>query len=194
MNKKYIIILIILIVIIGLVVTFGIYIYSKNERKEKQDHLLKIGNDIVNTVVINNNLDIITNEELNLNEGVIGVLEIPNINLIAPVKNGVSQDILKYAVGHFSNSSNWNGNVCLASHNRGNYVAHYFENIDKLMIGNEIIYKTKFGERRYIVIDNKTIASSDWSVISETIENKITLITCVKNKPNLRICVQAVEK
>ena len=44
------------------------------------------------------------------------------------------------------------------------------------------------------MIVNKKIDSRDWSVISQTAENKVTLITCVKNKPELRLCVQAIEK
>ena len=85
------------------------------------------------------------------------------------------------------------GNIALASHNRGDYVAHYFENIEKLVEGDEIIYKTKFGVRKYVVEKSKQIQSTDWSVILPTEENKITLITCVKNEPKLRLCVQALE-
>ena len=49
-------------------------------------------------------------------------------------------------------------------------------------------------ERRYVVKNSKQIESTDWSVISNTKENKITLITCIKNQPHLRFCVKAVEE
>ena len=39
----------------------------------------------------------------------------------------------------------------------------------------------------------KKIKSTDWSVISNIKENRITLITCIKNNPKLRLCVQGVE-
>lgn len=141
----------------------------------------------------NTEVEIITNEELILNDNIIGIIEIPKLDLIAPIQEGTSQEILKEAVGHFSESSFWTGNVALASHNRSKY-AHYFEKIDKLQAGDEIIYKTKLGVKKYSVYDSRIIESTDWSVIKNTQENIITLITCIQNKPQSRLCVQAIEK
>ena len=124
---------------------------------------------------------------------VIGTLEIPKINLKAQIKEGVDLDTLKTDIGHFPNSSIWNGNIALASHNRGSNVAHYFQDINKLEKGDLIIYKSEMGERRYKVTDILEIESTDWSKIEDTKENKITLITCVANKPELRLCVQGEE-
>ena len=39
----------------------------------------------------------------------------------------------------------------------------------------------------------KDILETDWSMLQETKENKLTLITCIKNRVNQRLCVQAVE-
>ena len=80
----------------------------------------------------------------------------------------------------------------LASHNRSRY-AHYFERINELQNGDEIIYKTKLGTKKYAVYENKVIESTDWSVIENTKENIITLITCVKNNQAKRLCVRAKE-
>lgn len=140
----------------------------------------------------NTEVEIITNEELILNDNIIGIIEIPKLDLIAPIQEGTSQEILKEAVGHFSESSFWSGNVALASHNRSRY-AHYFEKIDKLQVGDEIIYKTKLGTKKYTVYESKIIASTDWSVVKNTKDNIITLITCVQNNPKSRLCVQAIE-
>lgn len=193
MKKKTIIILIMIILAITVIAIIGINKFMQYKIKNEEKVLIDIAEDIVSSEE-NKEINIFTKEELELKDNVIGILEIPKINLKAPVKEGTTQDILKYAIGHFTNSSNWNGNIALASHNRGNYVAHYFENIKDLQMGDEIIYKTKFGERRYSVTENKQIESTDWSVISKTKDNRITLITCVNNKPKLRICVQAIEK
>ena len=38
------------------------------------------------------------------------------------------------------------------------------------------------------------IKSTNWSYLENTAENKITLITCIENKPDERLCVQAIEK
>lgn len=196
MKRKNLIWLIILILIIAAVLILEISKFMKYKLQKIENKLLDIAQNVIST---NENIepqttDVIVKEELELNENVIGILEIPKLKLTAPVKEGTTQEILKYSIGHFSNSSNWDGNIALASHNRGNYVAHYFENIHELVVGDEIIYKTKFGERRYVVEVSKQIKSTDWSVISNTKENRITLITCINNNPKLRFCVQAIIK
>ena len=95
-------------------------------------------------------------------------------------------------VGHFENTEEWDGNVGLAAHNRG-YPINYFANLKELKIGDEIIYKTKYGVKRYKVILSIIIKDTDWSYLQETKENKITLITCVENQPSNRRCIQGEE-
>ena len=107
--------------------------------------------------------------------------------------DGVGEDILKKAVGHFSGTSYWNGNVCLASHNRGSY-AHYFEKINKLSVGDEIKYKTKLGTRVYVVNEINNIHENNLSVLNNTEKNTITLITCVKSNAEEILCVKGIEK
>lgn len=119
-------------------------------------------------------------------------IKIPKINIDAPIKSGTTQDVLAIAVGHFENTAIWNGNVPLAGHNRG-YNCNFFQNIKYLENGDEIIYSTKKGERKYKVVTNKIIKQTDWSYIKETVDNRITLITCVENMFEYRRCVQAVE-
>lgn len=194
MKRKILVILIIVIFLISILSVYLIHKYKQNKVHTTEIELINIADNIVNTDIKENVEDIITKDELEINEDVIGIIEIPKLNVKAPIREGTTQKILKYSVGHFSNSNIWNGNVALASHNRGNYVAHYFDRINELKMGDEIIYKTKFGERRYLVTKNKKIESTDWSVVSATKDNRITLITCVKNQPKLRICVQATEK
>ena len=195
MKRKTLIWLIILILIIVAVLILGISKFMKYKLQKTENKLLGIAQNVISTNEnIEKQTEVIVKEELELNENVIEILEIRKLNLTAQVKEGTTQEILKYSIGHFSNSSNWDGNIALASHNRGNYVVHYFENIHELVVGDEIIYKTKFGERRYVVEVSKQIKSTDWSVISNTKENRITLITCIKNNPKLRLCVQAIEK
>ena len=45
-------------------------------------------------------------------------VEIPNINLIAPIAQDTTQEVMKKYVGHFINTAFWKGNVGLAAHNR----------------------------------------------------------------------------
>ncbi len=85
------------------------------------------------------------------------------------------------------------GNVALASHNEGSY-AHYFGEIKNLKNGEEIIYITNMGERRYKVFENKIIQETNVEVLENTEENNITLITCVKGKRAYRQCVIGKEE
>ena len=76
----------------------------------------------------------------------------------------------------------------------GGYPINYFEKIKDLSIGDEIIYTTPYGEKTYEVIKYEVIKETDWSNLQKTHDNRITLITCVKNRPKNRLCIQAIEK
>lgn len=79
-------------------------------------------------------------------------------------------------------------------HTTGGFPINYFEKVKDLKIGDEIIYKTSYGEKTYQVVLSKIIDETDWSYLQETEKNTITLITCVSNQPTKRLCVQAMEK
>lgn len=119
-------------------------------------------------------------------------IQIPKLGLDAHIEEGTNPSVLLKAVGHFEETSSWDGNVCLAGHNRG-YLCNFFQKIKKLNIGDEIIYCSKQGKRVYQVQTNKVILETDWSYIEETEDNRITLITCEENCPEYRRCVQAVQ-
>ena len=58
----------------------------------------------------------------------------------APIKEGIEQGVLNEYIGHFPTTSNLDGNVGLAAHNRG-YNKNYFSKLHAIKIGDEIIYK-----------------------------------------------------
>ncbi|MGN1299669.1 MAG: class D sortase [Candidatus Scatovivens sp.] len=120
-------------------------------------------------------------------------IEIPKINLSANIQEGTTKEVLDFFVGHFEETSKISGNIGLASHNRG-YNVNYFENIKELEIGDEIYY-TFSNKTRIFEVETKTIIEeTDWSMLENTEENKLTLITCVENMPEYRRCIQAVER
>lgn len=119
-------------------------------------------------------------------------IQIPKINLDVHIKEGTSASVMLQAVGHFEETSKWNGNVGLAAHNRG-YQCNFFQKIKTLKIGDEIIYKTTNGKKVYRVQTNKVIKETDWSYLENTKDNRITLITCEENRREYRRCIQAVE-
>lgn len=59
----------------------------------------------------------VKNNETEISEG-IWQIEIPKINLIAPIEEGTTEEIMNKYVGHFENTEKWIGNIGLAAHNR----------------------------------------------------------------------------
>lgn len=192
-NKIKIIILssIIGTIFLSTVISTVVTTMSNENKTDNNDNLIMVNN-VLQDITVDSDDDIDLQDE---NE-VIGTLEIPKLELSAPIKEGIEQEILANSIGHFNNSSIWDGNVCLASHNRGDSVKHYFDRINELVNGDTIIYKTKLGERSYQVIQTKEIENTDWSITENKTKDKntITLVTCITNQPEKRFCVIAEEK
>lgn len=122
--------------------------------------------------------------------GHLGTLKIPSLNVSVKIYEGTTNAALAKGVGHFKDTSIWNGNVCLASHNRGS--SAYFGRIHELDYGDKITLTTKKGTRTYRVFNVEKISVNDTSNLQGTSENIITLITCVRNQADYyRWCVQA---
>lgn len=119
-------------------------------------------------------------------------VKIPKLKLDAPIAEGTTQEAMRRTVGHFEETDKWTGNVALAAHNVG-YKCNFFQDIKKLKNGDEIIYSTEKGERKYKVVVNKIIEETDWQYIKNTKDNRLTLITCETNKRAYRRCIQAIE-
>ena len=178
----------VVVIIIAIISTFFIVKYFKN--KEKIDNIIeeytdekvqeRIATDFTNLDDLMNKVD---------GEYVIGVIEINKIGFKGLVYKGTSLDTLAKGVGHFESSPYLNGNVCLAAHN----TAKYWAKLHTLEIGDKITYTSFLGTKEYKVIEKLEIQETDWSKLSNSTENLITLITCVKGKPDLRLCVQGLE-
>lgn len=125
-------------------------------------------------------------------DGSMGRLTIPAIGISnARVFHGSGYDVIDYNIGHFSQTSAWDGNVGLLAHNGG--IAGYFERLHTLRIGDEIVFETPFGIRVYEVSFTQTISESDFGLLGWSHENMLTLITCVRNRPSERFALVAVE-
>lgn len=120
-------------------------------------------------------------------------LEIPKINLSANIQEGTSMQVMNKNIGHFVETSKENGNIGLAAHNRG-YKVNYFKNLKMLKKGDLVIYTYKGKSKNYIVNSSKIIKDTDWSKLNKSSMDKLTMITCVEDKPNYRLCVQAILK
>lgn len=124
--------------------------------------------------------------------GYLATLKIPTLGLSVKVYQGTDSDALRKGAGHFASTSIWDGNVAIAGHNRG--VNNHFGKIHTLDIGDTIKLTTKLGTRTYEVYAVYKVSVDDMSVLNDSTENIITLVTCVMNQPDYRWCVQARAK
>jgi LPXTG-site transpeptidase (sortase) family protein len=124
-------------------------------------------------------------------DGSVGALEIPSLGISVKAFEGTDSDSLSKGAGHFPESSGWNGNICVAGHNRG--AKYTIGDIKDMAPGDTVRYTTSLGTRTYSVSFVTYIASGDWTYLSPTADNRITIITCLAGHPELRVCVQAVE-
>lgn len=123
--------------------------------------------------------------------GHLGTLKIPAIGLTVKVYQGTGSSTLAKGAGHFPSTSIWDGNVCIAGHNRG--VRDDFGDLHTLEYGDTITWTTKLGTRTYEVVSVEKVLETDTSGTASTSDNRITLYTCVRNQRAYRWMVQAVE-
>ncbi len=127
--------------------------------------------------------------DLYYSAGHLGTLKIPEIGLTVKVYQGTDSAALAKGAGHFSSTSICDGNIAIAGHNRG--VNNHFGKIHTLEAGDEITFTTRLGTRTYEVYSVAKIAVDDTSVLNDSADDIITLVTCVMNQPSYRWCVQA---
>lgn len=127
---------------------------------------------------------------------VIAIINVPKVDIRYPVVEGTTDEILKKSLGHFEGTALAGevGNFCVAGHRNSSY-ARYFNRLDEVNIGDEIIVETRTNKYTYIVNKTFKIHESETEVLDQTDEKKITLITCTNGyKPKYRIVVQGILK
>lgn len=195
---------IILIILSCLIVVgtgaFLAYKYIENQRIQQNiSNIYNIYNndnrqDIINQYHTVNNestlgVPVVSEENKEETLNAIATLEIPSINFKDIVIEGTTQDALAQGIGLFEHSSILQGNVCLAGHN----TTRFFANLKDVKQGDRIKYSSCLGNKEYEVTTIKQIEETDWSMLEDTEDNRLTIITCVKGQKNLRLCVQALE-
>ncbi len=130
-------------------------------------------------------------DDLYYADGSLGILEIPSIGLTVKVVEGTDSAVLAKGAGHFTGTSIWDGNCCIAGHNRGTNC--YFGNIPTLTAGDTVTLTTKLGTRTYYVTSVQKVSETDSSGTAATSGNQLTLYTCVRNESAYRWCVVARE-
>ncbi len=123
-------------------------------------------------------------------DGSLGTLKIPSIGLTVKVYEGTGSAPLLKGAGHFTGTTAWDGNYCVAAHNRG--VRNDFGKIHTLKSGDTISLTTPMGTRSYAVTSVTKISYTDVSMLEATADNCITLFTCVMDQLAYRWCVRTV--
>lgn len=179
----------VLIIVIVIISTF--FIVKHFKYKEKIDNIIEDYSDENIQDRLDNEAIKSTDDLMQQIDGeyVIGVIKIDKIGFSGLVYKGTSLDTLSKGVGHFDSSPYLNGNVCLAAHN----TSKYWAKLHTLKKGDKIIYTSFLGTKEYSVTDMLQISETDWTKLSNTTENMLTLLTCVKGKPTQRLCVQALK-
>lgn len=114
-----------------------------------------------------------------IEEGTIGIMQIPKLGLKVAVGEGTDMETLKYAVGHFTDTAlpGQVGNFAVAGHRSYTY-NEFFNRLDEVVNGDEIIVKTLDGTFRYEVTGTEVVEPTQVEVLNKTDTATITLVTC----------------
>jgi sortase A len=152
-----------ILIIAGIIIiTVPIYLNYKSEKIN--DEMIKIYED----------------EKLEIPENMMGIIEIPSIDIKVAIQEGTDMKTLKYAIGHFENTAYPGevGNFALAGHRA--YTSNtFFSDLDKVKLGDNIKIITRENEFNYEVISTEVVLPTQVEVLDNVDDKKlITLVTC----------------
>ena len=191
------------LLIVGVIgIGSSLYIGYVGEKNNKEmidnfawDNVLDMESNI--DVLEEDSADNNTNDKTNqFTNNVLAIIKIPKVDIQYPVVEGTTSSILKKSLGHFKGTALAGevGNFCVAGHRNSSY-AKYFNRLDEVNVGDEIVVETRTSQYTYIVNKTFKIHESETGVLDQTDEKKITLITCTNGfKPKYRIVVQGTLK
>lgn len=132
--------------------------------------------------------------KLSNNVSIIGLIEIPKINISYPIIEKENKELLKISVCRFYGPlPNRKGNLCIAGHNYKNNLM--FSNLYKLNIGDSILIKDLNNTQvEYIVYNKFKVKENNWNCIKSFNQVEITLITCDNNDNSERTVIKAKMK
>lgn len=161
-----------LLILVG-ILTIGTVVYTNYKTNQINQEFVK---------EYKNNIKDIDIEKTDYKIGdVIGVLNIPKINLEVAIKRGITNEILKDSVGHFENTAmpGEYGNFSVAGH-RAYTSNKFFSNLDEVEIGDELNVLFENETFTYKVNSIEVVTPDKVEVVDSTDKNnkEITLVTC----------------
>lgn len=122
-------------------------------------------------------------DSLLLQEGVIGIIEIPSLDIKYPVFEGAGSVQLNEGIGHMTNTTELcgKGNCVLAGHN-GSRRGVYFTYLCNIEAGAKVLLTNRKKEKReYTVKEMKVVNPYDEWVTGQTEGESLTLFTCAEH-------------
>ena len=114
--------------------------------------------------------------------GIMGYIEIPNINLSLPIYHGTEDSVLQIGVGHLEWSSlpvGGEGTHCVLSGHRGLPSAKLFTNLDQLVEGDTFVLRVLDEVLTYQVDQIRIVEPDDTDALQiEEGKDLCTLVTC----------------
>lgn len=182
---KKIINVFLVILTLSAIVVLGIIIFKQYEGKENSNQAIQVVAQIEEEF---NNIEN-TNKKIEIEyKGykVVGIIEIPSINIKYPILNKTNDNSMEYSITKFSGGEvNEIGNFVVAGHNYLN--GTMFGKVDQLKIGDEIKLTDLYNNTlTYEIFDIYSIDPNDTSIIESSKEGtkEVTLITCTKGQIN----------
>lgn len=125
-------------------------------------------------------------DSLLLQEGVIGIIEIPSLDIKYPVFEGAGSVQLNEGIGHMTNTTELcgKGNCVLAGHN-GSRRGVYFTYLCNIEAGAKVLLTNRKKEKHeYTVTETKVVNPYDERVTEPTAGESLTLFTCANHGTN----------
>ena len=122
-------------------------------------------------------------DSLLLQEGVIGIVEIPSLDIKYPVFEGAGNVQLNEGIGHMTNTAELcgKGNCVLAGHN-GSRRGVYFTYLCNIEAGAKVLLTNRKKEKHeYTVKEMKVVNPYDEWVTEQTEAESLTLFTCAEH-------------
>ena len=122
-------------------------------------------------------------DSLLLQEGVIGIIEIPSLDIKYPVFEGAGNVQLNEGIGHMTNTAELcgKGNCVLAGHN-GSRRGVYFTYLCNIEAGAKVLLTNRKKEKHeYTVKEMKVVNPYDEWVTGQTEGESLTLFTCAEH-------------
>ncbi len=193
--KKITVYRIILVILVITALVLVVFVIKKNVESNKiENNTQSVLQEIKKEKKSNpNDIDVIQEIDQEI-EGykVVGIINIPKINIEYPILEKTNKESLKLSITKFYGEKiNQIGNVVLAGHNNLNN--KMFGKIDKLENGDIIeLTDSQMVTIKYEVFDKYIIDPNDISCIYPVDENsrEVTLITCTNRDKN-RLIVKA---